>query len=388
MPGGARALCAVVRALRLGHSESGHRFPRRSCPMQESGPRVIQTEWNQTPSTRGPVNQFDPRLTPARADLAAKHLEGRIAAERFVAGEAREIAEAQAPVRRIPSPEAPLDTEALEGERVTVYEISEEGWAWGQLAGDGYVGYLSANALRPVGPAMTHKVVAARTLVFPGPSIKLPPSGGLPLGALLSVARIVEPFAVTTTGAFVPPAASCAHRRGRERPCRGRRAFPARALSLGRQDVVRPRLLGAGAGGAERLRHLLPARQRHAGESAGRCPRLARSRQATAWRPDVLEGPRRDRPRPRHAHPRQRLPHGGDDRADRRRRGADRREWLPADQHPAADRRHAFSTRRLRSTTCSSGRPRSCRSICRTIFATSACGSEAAAQCGVTVTCG
>jgi hypothetical protein len=87
---------------------------------------------------------------------------------------------------------------------VTVYEISEEGWAWGQLAGDGYVGYMSANALRPVGPAMTHKVVAARTLVFPGPSIKLPPSGGLPFGARLSVARIVEPFAVTTTGACVP----------------------------------------------------------------------------------------------------------------------------------------------------------------------------------------
>ncbi len=107
-------------------------------------------------------------------------------------------------MRRIPSPDAPLDTEALEGERVTVYEISEEGWAWGQLAGDGYVGYLSANALRPVGPAMTHKVVAARTLVFPGPSIKLPPSGGLPFGARLSVARIVEPFAVTTTGACVP----------------------------------------------------------------------------------------------------------------------------------------------------------------------------------------
>ena len=108
------------------------------------------------------------------------------------------------PVRRVPSPEAPLDTEALEGERVTVYEISEEGWAWGQLASDGYVGYLSANALRPVGPAMTHKVVAARTLVFPGPNIKLPPSGGLPLGALLSVTRIVEPFAVTATGACVP----------------------------------------------------------------------------------------------------------------------------------------------------------------------------------------
>jgi hypothetical protein len=150
------------------------------------------------------VNQFDPRLTPARTDLAAKHLEGRIAAPRFVIGEVREIAEPQAPLRRVPSPDAPLDTEALEGERLTVYEITEEGWAWVQLAGDGYVGYLSSNALRAVGPDKTHKVVAARTLVFPGPNIKLPPMGGLPLGATLTVVRVAEPFAVTATGAFVP----------------------------------------------------------------------------------------------------------------------------------------------------------------------------------------
>ena len=170
----------------------------------EVRPSGDQGSANQAASTRDFVNQFDPRLTPARGDLAAKHLEGRIAAERFVAGELREIAEPQTPVRRVPSPEAPLDTEALEGERVTVYEISEEGWAWGQLASDGYVGYLSANALRPVGPALTHKVAAARTLVFPGPSIKLPPLCGLPLGARLAVARIAAPFAITTTGGCVP----------------------------------------------------------------------------------------------------------------------------------------------------------------------------------------
>jgi hypothetical protein len=150
------------------------------------------------------VNQFDPRLTPARTDLAAKHLEGRIAAPRFVTGEVREIAEPQAPLRRVPVPDAPLDTEALEGERVTVYEITEEGWAWVQLAADGYVGYLSSNALREVGPAKTHRVVAARTLVFPGPNIKLPLVGGLPLGATLTVARIAEPFAVTASGTCVP----------------------------------------------------------------------------------------------------------------------------------------------------------------------------------------
>ena len=147
---------------------------------------------------------LDPRLTPARADIAAKHLEGKVTAARFVKGTTCEVAEAQAPLRRAPSPDASLDSEALKGERVTVYETNDEGWAWGQLATDGYVGWLPANALRPPGPAPTHKVAALRTHVFPGPSIKLPPIEALALGCRLAVARIGEPFAVTTSGGFIP----------------------------------------------------------------------------------------------------------------------------------------------------------------------------------------
>src|SRR5205823_5518651 len=108
-------------------------------------------------------------------DLAAKHLDGKVTAARFVEGELREIIEPQAAVRRAPAPDAPLDTEALKGERVMVYETTMEGWAWGQLLHDGYVGWLPASALAAPGPAPTHKVAVPRTLVFPGPSIKLPP---------------------------------------------------------------------------------------------------------------------------------------------------------------------------------------------------------------------
>src|SRR5688500_5460253 len=140
---------------------------------------------------------FDPRLTPARPDLAARHLEGAVEATRFVDGEMREVVEPQAPVRRAPAPDAPLDTEALLGERVTVYEITDEGWAWGQLEGDGYVGWLPASALAPPGPEPTHTVIALRTLVFPGPSIKLPPSAALPFGARLSIVRSEGSLAVT-----------------------------------------------------------------------------------------------------------------------------------------------------------------------------------------------
>ena len=42
---------------------------------------------------------FDPRLTPARPDLAARHLEGKVAAARFVDGEPREVIEPQVPLR-------------------------------------------------------------------------------------------------------------------------------------------------------------------------------------------------------------------------------------------------------------------------------------------------
>ena len=57
-----------------------------------------------------------------------------------------------APLRKEPSHDAPLLTEALCGERVTIYETDEEGWAWGQLKSDGYVGWLPAATLLAPGP--------------------------------------------------------------------------------------------------------------------------------------------------------------------------------------------------------------------------------------------
>ncbi|HUI96833.1 MAG TPA: NlpC/P60 family protein [Xanthobacteraceae bacterium] len=146
---------------------------------------------------------FDPRLTPARPDLAAARLRGQVEAARFVEGIAREVRDESAPLRREPAPDAPLDTEALRGERVTVYETTEEGWCWGQLDRDGYVGWLPANALMAPGPTPTHVVAALRTLAFPGPSIKLPPVAAYSLGCRLAVTRVEGPLAVTAAG-FVP----------------------------------------------------------------------------------------------------------------------------------------------------------------------------------------
>jgi cell wall-associated NlpC family hydrolase len=152
------------------------------------------------------MDAFDPRVTPARADLAARHLQGKVMASRFVEGRVMEVIEPQAPLRREPRPDAPLDTEALKGERVTIYDTNGEGFAWGQLAADNYVGWLPSNALGPTSAAPTHKVAALRTFAFPGPSIKLPPIEALPLGAKLAVTRIADRMAVTPGGAYVPAA--------------------------------------------------------------------------------------------------------------------------------------------------------------------------------------
>jgi len=122
----------------------------------------------------------DPRLTPARPDIAAKYLEGEVKAARFVTGEEFEIIDGVAPLRVEPSSDAEQKTQALKGERVTIYDRDGEGWAWGQLNSDGYVGWLPDRALAKPGAAPTHKVTALSTFAFPGPSIKLPPVAALP----------------------------------------------------------------------------------------------------------------------------------------------------------------------------------------------------------------
>jgi len=147
---------------------------------------------------------FDPRTTPARPDLAAAHLRGKVEATRFIEGVEQEVIAGLAPVRAGPAHEAALVTEALRGEHVTVYDNDGEGWVWGQLRSDNYVGWLPAAALLAPGPQPTHKVSVLRTFVFPGPSIKLPPADALPLGARVTVVREQDSFAVTSFGGYVP----------------------------------------------------------------------------------------------------------------------------------------------------------------------------------------
>jgi cell wall-associated NlpC family hydrolase len=148
-----------------------------------------------------PAAPFDRRLTPARPDLAADHLRGLVDAPRYAKGQAKRVIAASAPLRRSPQAGSPLETEALHGEGVTVYDESE-GWAWVQLDCDSYVGYLPGAALaQPSEP--THRIAALRTHAYPGPGIKLPPRMALSLGARLTIVGREGDFAISADGLHV-----------------------------------------------------------------------------------------------------------------------------------------------------------------------------------------
>lgn len=132
-------------------------------------------------------SSLDPRLTPARADLADVALRGRVEAGRFVEPVLKRVTAPAAPLHRAPSWESGLDTEAVMGDAVRVYAV-EDGFAWVQILRDLYVGYLPAEALGDPEPAPTHRVSALRTFLYPAPDLKRPTAAHLSLGARLAVA--------------------------------------------------------------------------------------------------------------------------------------------------------------------------------------------------------
>ncbi len=144
----------------------------------------------------------DPRLTPARPDLAAAHLRGEIEAARYVAGRPVHVRVGLADLRRKPSREAAIDTQALYGEDVTLYD-EHEGWAWVQLANDGYVGYLPRDALADGAANATHRICVNRSFVYPAADVKAPIVAALPLGAVVRVADEQGDFAGLADGGFV-----------------------------------------------------------------------------------------------------------------------------------------------------------------------------------------
>lgn len=146
------------------------------------------------------MSAHDPRLTPARADLAAAHLKGAIDAPAYVNGRAMIGRVAKTWIRRRPAPDAPVETELLFGEGFTVYEV-KDGYAWGQAALDGYVGYVAEADLAPAGEAPRQRVTASSTFLYAKRDLKSPVLATLPMNAQVTAGE--GEYAPLPGGGFV-----------------------------------------------------------------------------------------------------------------------------------------------------------------------------------------
>jgi hypothetical protein len=132
---------------------------------------------------------FDPRVTPLRDGIAARALEGVLAAEVYLDPKPLRCMVPAAGLRRAPDAASEQMDQLLFGE---VFDVIEEegGFLWGQARRDGYVGFVEAAALAPADLVPTHRVSAIRSYAFAGPSIKTRAWGPFSMNALVTVEAV------------------------------------------------------------------------------------------------------------------------------------------------------------------------------------------------------
>ena len=120
------------------------------------------------------MSHLDPRLTPARPDLAAAHLKGQVEAERFVEPVDKQAVISAAPIRRAPDPDGAMDDQVLAGE---VFAVLEErgGWGWGFSRAGGHVGWVDLAGFSETVRTPNRRITALRTYAFSRPDIKSAP---------------------------------------------------------------------------------------------------------------------------------------------------------------------------------------------------------------------
>lgn len=144
----------------------------------------------------------DPRLTPARPDLAAARLRGQVDSARFAEPVPMQVRAAIIPLRNAPRTDAPVDTVLLHGEGFEVLDRAD-GWAWGQATRDGYVGYVLEAALSDRIEEPTHTVAVPTAHLYPAEDIKTEPVAAVWMTSLVAPSDIGENFA-RVGGLFMP----------------------------------------------------------------------------------------------------------------------------------------------------------------------------------------
>lgn len=132
------------------------------------------------------IDDLDPRLNAYRPDLADIRLEGKVRAGSFVEGELGTICVPSITLRKKPQTELGVETEALFGEEIYIFEQSD-GWAWIQLLKDKYVGYVPIDAVSVGFKKISHIVSQPRTYLYPEPDMKKRPLAMLSMGSRLDI---------------------------------------------------------------------------------------------------------------------------------------------------------------------------------------------------------
>lgn len=148
------------------------------------------------------MGRINPRCNAVRPDLADVRLRGQVEAERFVSGEPACIVAPYVGLHVKPAADAGIGTQALYGEAALVFERKDD-WAWIQLAGDGYTGYVPEGVLAAMTAGPAHRVRSLWAPVLPRPTIKAPARMALPLGSCLAGAVEGDMLALSG-GGYVP----------------------------------------------------------------------------------------------------------------------------------------------------------------------------------------
>jgi cell wall-associated NlpC family hydrolase len=148
------------------------------------------------------MSESDLRTTPVRPDLAARRLEGLVAAPRYVDALPTEVVVPAMGLRTAPEAGAEMADQLLFGERFDAY-LQQSGWSWGQARRDGYVGWVETASLAAEGGPATHRISALRTYAFAEPSIKARAIGPYSLNALARVTAREGRFALLDGAGWV-----------------------------------------------------------------------------------------------------------------------------------------------------------------------------------------
>ena len=148
------------------------------------------------------MSNLDPRLNAYRPDIADIRLAGKVKSLEFSEGDITCIIEPRVALRAKPELTAGFITEALLGNRVRVFEV-KDGWAWGQMEKDGYVGYIPLDTLSGICLKTTHRVCVPATYIYPRADLKSQPATRIFLNSQLSVDEEVGDWVALAGGGFV-----------------------------------------------------------------------------------------------------------------------------------------------------------------------------------------